>query len=216
VTLADPCLVGSDISTAPIVTVGVAGASAGAVYSPDVDMVPAVAVPPGAPFTDHVTVEFGSFFTVAANCCAPIPACTFAPAGDTDTAPAAVIVTVAAPDLVESATDTARTATVAGLGALAGAEYTPAVDIVPTVALPPVMPFTCHVTVFVEPFTTVAEKACVPDPACTIADDGETLTDTTSGALVISTLAAADCVVSATDVAVTVTVGSAGGVAGAA
>ena len=57
-----------------------------------------------------------------------------------------MIVTVAEADRVESATDTAVTVTVAGDGTVAGAVYSPAVEIAPTVALPPVTVFTCQVT----------------------------------------------------------------------
>jgi len=58
----------------------------------------------------------------------------------------AVIVTAADAERLGSATDTAVTLTVAGLGTDAGAEYTPAVEIVPTVVSPPAMPFTSQVT----------------------------------------------------------------------
>jgi hypothetical protein len=69
---------------------------------------------------------------------------------------AAVATTVASAeaDLVESAAETAVMVTVAGVGTLIGAVYTPEVEIIPTVALPPAMPLTLQFTVvFVEPVT---------------------------------------------------------------
>jgi hypothetical protein len=57
-------------------------------------------------------------------------------------------------DLVESAADTAVTVTVAGEGTVIGAVYTPDVEIIPTVALPPAVPLTLQFTaVFEEPVT---------------------------------------------------------------
>jgi len=53
-----------------------------------------------------------------------------------------------------SALLTASTITVAGEGISSGAVYNPAVEIVPAAALPPVTPFTSHVTlVFAAPAT---------------------------------------------------------------
>jgi predicted anti-sigma-YlaC factor YlaD len=57
-----------------------------------------------------------------------------------------VTVTVAEADLLVSACEMAVTVTVAGFGTAVGAVYRPAVEIVPTVLLPPATPFTCHVT----------------------------------------------------------------------
>lgn len=64
--------------------------------------------------------------------------------------------------------------TVAGDGTLAGGEYTPDAEIVPTVALPLVTLLTCQVTVPFELFDTVAVKVCVPDPAGSVAVLGDT------------------------------------------
>jgi len=47
-------------------------------------------------------------------------------------------------------------------------------EIVPTVALPPVIPSTCHVTVVLLVFDTVAAN-CFVEPAATVAEVGETL-----------------------------------------
>ena len=67
------------------------------------------------------------------------------------------------------------TVTVAGLGTAAGPVYKPEPEIVPTVALPPVTPFTCHVTAVLLVFCTVAENCCVP-PVATAADKGAIVT----------------------------------------
>jgi hypothetical protein len=72
-------------------------------------------------------------------------------------------------DLVVSAWLVAMMLTLAGLGIMAGAVYMPALDIVPSVELPPVTPPTVHMTaVFVE-FATLAEnwKVCP-----TVKDEG--------------------------------------------
>src|SRR5437763_7561352 len=91
----------------------------------------------------------------------------------------AVMVTCAEADFVGSACDTAVTATVAGFGTTAGAVYRPELDIIPTVALPPLTPLTCQVTAVLLVFCTVAVNCCVP-PAPTVADTGEIVTRTTA------------------------------------
>src|SRR5216110_584317 len=95
----------------------------------------------------------------------------------------AVMVTCAEPDFVGSAWDTAVTVTVAGFGTTAGAVYRPELDIVPTVALPPVTPLTCQVTAVLLVFSTVAVNCCVP-PAPTVAATGDIVTRTGMGVLV--------------------------------
>src|SRR5580692_481027 len=65
--------------------------------------------------------------------------------------------------------------TLAGLGMAAGAVYSPALVMVPTVALPPVMPFTCQVTVVSLVLDTVAVNCCC-EPSCTFAVAGDTVT----------------------------------------
>jgi hypothetical protein len=55
-----------------------------------------------------------------------------------------------------SATETAVMATVAGDGTAVGAVYTPELEIMPTVELPPVVPFTSHVTLVFEVPVTIA------------------------------------------------------------
>jgi len=76
----------------------------------------------------------------------------------------------------------AVTVTVAGL---AGAVYRPELEIVPTVALPPVTPFTCQVTAVLLVFCTVAVNCWVP-PAATVADVGEIVTLTAVGGVIVT------------------------------
>jgi hypothetical protein len=61
-----------EVLTAAIVTLGVAGIVAGAVYSPAVEIVPLAAEPPTTPFTSHVTAVLVVPVTVAVNCVAPL------------------------------------------------------------------------------------------------------------------------------------------------
>src|SRR5437762_8079343 len=149
------------------------GTTAGAVYRPELDIVPTVALPPVTPLTCQVTAVLLVFCTVAVNCCVP-PAPTVADTGEivTRTTAAGVMVTCAEADFVGSACDTAVTATVAGFGTTAGAVYRPERDTVPTAALPPLTPLTCQVTAVLLVFCTVAVNCCVP-PAPTVADTGE-------------------------------------------
>ena len=81
-------------------------------------------------------------------------------------------VTVAVPDFVESACDVAVTVTCDGFGAVAGAVYNPAAEIVPFAAPPP----TLQVTAVFEVPDTAAVNCCVP-PAVTLAVAGETVTE---------------------------------------
>jgi hypothetical protein len=69
-----------------------------------------------------------------------------------------VIATVPVPDFVESAWLVAVTCTVAGDGRSAGAVYTPADVIIPSVAFPPGTPFTLQLTAVSDVFVTVAVK----------------------------------------------------------
>lgn len=61
--------VGSASLVADTVTVAGEGKSAGAVYTPEAEMVPADALPLGMPFTLHVTFVLLVFVTVAENVC---------------------------------------------------------------------------------------------------------------------------------------------------
>jgi hypothetical protein len=116
------------------------------------------------PLTDHVTAVLVVFVTAAVNVCVPPPAGTLAVVGVTvtPTGGAGVMVTAAVPERVGSSTDVALTVTVADVGTVRGAEYTPEVETVPTVELPPTTPLTSHVTATFVVFVTVAVKVCVP------------------------------------------------------
>jgi hypothetical protein len=83
--------------------------------------VPTAALPPVRPLTCQVTAVLVVLLTATVIACVPIPAWTFALAGDTDTVMGAVIVTVAEADRVGSEAETAVTVTLAGDGTLAGA-----------------------------------------------------------------------------------------------
>src|SRR5204863_109664 len=214
VTCAEPDFVGSAWDTAATVTVAGFGTTAGAVYRPELDIVPTVALPPVTPLTCQVTAVLLVFCTVAVNCCVP-PTPTDADTGEivTRTTAAGVMVTCAEPDFVGSAWDTAATVTVAGFGTTAGAVYRPELDIVPTVALPPVTPLTCHVTAVLLVFCTVAVNCCVP-PAPTVAYTGEIVT-LTPASFPTRRSSDLDFVGSAWDTAVTVTMAGFGTTAGA-
>ncbi len=225
VIVATPFLVPSAIDVAVSVTVAGLGTFAGAVYVTDF-VVAFVSVPQAAPLhpvplTLHVTPLFCvSFISVALNPCAN-PVGTDAVGGATATeitAAAAVTVTVAVPFFVVSAIAVAVTVTVAGFGTLTGALYVTLV-VVTFVNVPQVLPLhpvplTPHVTpLFCVSFVSIAEKFCVPPPACTLAVPGCTLT-VIAGAVSV-TVAPPLLVVSATDVAVTVTVAGFGTLGGA-
>jgi hypothetical protein len=123
----------------------------------------------------------------------------------------AITVAMAEPILVESATDTAVIVTVAGVGTVMGAVYTPDAEIIPTVALPPAVPLTLQLTAVLEAPVTAAVNVCVI-PTVTLMVAG--VTDTVIGAATV-TVADADFVVSAADVALIVTAAGAGTVDGA-
>jgi hypothetical protein len=86
-----------------------------------------------------------------------------------------VIAKLAVPDFVESAWLVAVTCTVAGDGRSAGAVYTPADVITPTVAFPPGTPLTLQLTVVSDVFVTVAVRV-VWFPSSTDAFVGVTFT----------------------------------------
>jgi hypothetical protein len=117
-------------------------------------------------------------------------------------------------DFVGSCTATAVTVTAAGDGTVAGAMYTPAAEIVPMVELPPGTPFTCQVTDVFDALATVAVNAWLPPPACTVAPEGATATDTGGADCVKVTVAEPDRVESTCDTALTVTVADDGIAAG--
>jgi hypothetical protein len=72
---------------------------------------------------------------------------------------------------------------------------------VPTVEFPPVTLFTCHVTAVFEVFATAAVN-CLVKPACTLAVLGLIVTET--GRTTV-TVAVSDFVLSAAEIALTVT-----------
>jgi hypothetical protein len=171
VTVADPLFVLSATLVAVTVCWPVVD---GAVYKPDAEIVPTVLLPPVIASTDQVTAVFDVPVTVAWNCCA-WPVLIVADFGLRATemlggggGGVAVTVTVALALFVVSAWLVAVTTC---WPALDGAVYRPAVEMVPTVALPPVMVSTDHVTaVFCVP-VTAAWNCCVA-PAAMLADVG--------------------------------------------
>ena len=64
---ADPDFVESDAETAVIVTVAGDGTVMGAVYMPDAEIMPTMALPPAAPLTLQFTVVLEEPVTAAAN-----------------------------------------------------------------------------------------------------------------------------------------------------
>lgn len=123
-----------------------------------------------------------------------------------------VTVTVVESDFEESAWEIAATVIVP-LGTVAGALYEPLALIVPVAAAPPVTPFTCQITAVFVVFVTVATNCCV-NPTCTAGDLGLIATLMAAGAVTV-TVAAPAFVVSACEIAVTVTVPPVGTFAGA-
>jgi len=156
-----------------------------AVYRPDVEIVPPVAV--------HVTAVLDDPVTVAVNCCV-CPTCKVWLVGEIETLTigAGCIVTDADADFVVSAAEVAVTVKLDP--AVEPAVYKPEVEIVPPVAV--------HVTAVFDDPVTVAVNCCVC-PTCKVWLVGEIETLTT-GAGCIVTAADADFVVSAAEVAVTV------------
>jgi hypothetical protein len=100
------------------------------------------------------------------------------------------------------------------VGTPLGATYKPLVEINPTDWLPPAIPLTSQLTAVLGVPLTDAVNCCVPKSA-TVAAVGATVTEPATAAVVTVTVADADFVVSAWEVAVTVTCGGLGTVAGA-
>ena len=120
VTTADADVLPSALATALTVTCAGLGTAPGAVYNPPDVIVPHPAPVQPAPVTLHVTAVLGVPVTVALNsCCPPVISC--AVCGETLTVITLLIITVALPCLVGSATEVAITFTKFGLGAVAGA-----------------------------------------------------------------------------------------------
>jgi hypothetical protein len=132
----------------------------------------------------QVTVAPGARQKLAVKFCV-CPSATLAADGAIVLALVQVIVTLALPDLVASATLVAFTFTVVGEGGVGGAIYTavltPFAAIVPTVLFPPAMSFTLHVTAVagLPVAATLAVNTCAP-PVATLAGLGDTLTTISS------------------------------------
>jgi hypothetical protein len=183
--------------------------------TPLLAIVPTVALPPAIPLTSHVIAAPLVEQNEAVNVCV-CPSETFALAGEIESV-VQVIVTVALPLFVLSATLVAVTVTIGGDGTAAGAIYVaplaPLATMVPTVELPPAIPLTLQVTA-VEGLpvpVTFAMKTCAP-AAGTFAEAGDTLTTTSSSSV---TLTGALAWLLAALTAVTVTTPFAGRIAGA-
>jgi len=145
------------------------GTPLGATYDPLVDMNPNVWLPPTMPLTCQLTAVLGAPFTDAVNCCVP-KFMTVAALGNTLTdVGAPVTVTDADADFVASACAVAVTVTVGGFGAVAGAVYSPLLEMLPLEA-PPAM---LHVTAVFDAPVTVAVNCCVL-PAATLTAIGAT------------------------------------------
>ena len=180
VTLAVANFVGSACEYAVTVIVGGEGTWAGVVYSPVSEIVPQLYPTQPAPLTFHLTWEFWVPFTVAVNCCWVLGA-SVTVAGDsvTEMGGGGTIVTVAAADAAGFASELAMTLMLAGVGAFAGAVYSPLPEIVPQVTPVQPLPDMLQVTIWLLVPVTVALNCCVP-PVLTWVVDGVTTTATTS------------------------------------
>lgn len=170
------------------------GTAAGAVYcalSCPVDaIVPSDEFPPTTPFTSHTTFAPAAMQNDAEKfwLC---PRLTFAALGVIEFVAAHVIVTLALPDFELSALLVAVTLTAMDDGGTGGAVYVavvaPVATMVPSVALPPEIPFTLHVTELpaLPAPVTVAVNACSP-PVGTFAVGGETETEIASVSVTVA------------------------------
>jgi hypothetical protein len=92
-----------------------------------------------------------------------------------------MIVTSAEAERAGFSTETAVTVTVDGEGIVAGAVYSPAFEIVPTVEFPPTMLLTFQVTAVFSVSLTVAVNDSLPVPTVTLSSGGDTDTLTGEG-----------------------------------
>lgn len=140
-------------------------------------MVPTVEFPAVMPFTCQVTEVLLLLSTVAVNFCV-LPAAKEAEGGEIVTLTGETVrVTLADADLVVSALEIAFTVITRSLETLAGARYSPEVEMVPLLEFPPVVPFTCQVTEVLEVFSTVAVNCWVPAAGSdVVVGETETLT----------------------------------------
>jgi hypothetical protein len=178
---ATPLLEGSATLTAVTETLGGAVKNCGAVYVPVGSIVPHADPAHSTPATIQMTARSGSpaEFTVAAKGRAA-PSSTGIACGETETDMSLVIVIVAVALFVASATLAACTVTVVLAGKSPGDVYNPFELIVPTVMLPPGIPFTLQVTAVFVVFPTVATNVCGA-PSSTEAAAGVTFTVTVGG-----------------------------------
>lgn len=184
-TLALPLFVASATLVAVIVTLGGDGGAIGAVYiaepAPFAAIVPKVAFPPAIPLTLHATPSAGlpEAVTLVVKTC-NVPAAIVTDGGETLTTMSSCSAMVADALAAGSATLVAVIAIVAAAGRTAGAVYKPVAEIVPSVELPPAVPFTAQFTpVFVVPLT-LAWNCCVC-PRNSVALAGCTVTVTGGG-----------------------------------
>jgi hypothetical protein len=112
--------------------------------------------------------------TPALNVCAA-PVATLAEFGEILTMTSLLNVTLAEALFVGSAWLVAVIVTLSVEGTICGAVYHPSLEIVPSVLLPPAMPFTLQVTAVFVVLVTSAENDCVP-PGKTVALVGVTVT----------------------------------------
>jgi hypothetical protein len=158
------------VATLPPMPLDFVGTPLGATYNPLVDMNPIVWLPPAMLLTCQLTAVLGAPFTDAVNCCVPKFA-TLAALGETLTelGVAVVTVTVADADFVESACEVAVTVACGGFGTVAGAVYSPLLEMVPFEA----PPATLQATAVFDVPVTVAVNCCVL-PTATLAAVGAT------------------------------------------
>jgi hypothetical protein len=208
--LAVPDLVVSATEVAVTVTKLGLGASDGAVYRPVEVILPQIVPAQPVPLMLQVTEVLLVPVTVAVNCCFP-PTPTDGFAGETLTAMlfGATIVTTVEPEIAPLKSDVAVTNTVFGAGAAAGAVYRPVELIDPQVMPEQPPPETLHTT------TPLCEPVALnwtwaPGFTCGAAGEIDNV-----GVATIVTVAVADSLGSATDVARRVTVAGEGTLDGA-
>jgi hypothetical protein len=180
-----------DAALVAVTVIPVLADTTGAVNKPVLEIVP--------PVVDQVTAWFDVLATVAVNCCVP-PEALVTDVGETETetrwCPDGWMVTVALADLDGAATLVAVTVIVVVVDT-AGAANNPVPEIEPAVVV--------QATAWFELFATVAANCAVP-PERTVAETGETATETGWDAGWTVTVALADLDGAATLVAVTVIV----------
>jgi hypothetical protein len=212
VTVALADLVGSATDVAVREKKGGLGGAEGAVNNPEELTVPHTVPAQPVPAIVQVTAVLDEPVTLALNCfCALTP--TWAVVGEIEipTAPPELMVTVADADLVGSDNKVAVTATIGGLGALAGAVYRPLALIAPQEEPLHPLPDTLQITTALEfPFTEALNCSCAP--GFSWAEGGDTLTETPA---TNDTAAEAEAEGSAWAVAFTLTLGGVGRAAGA-